>query len=168
MNSTFPPVQAVTGPHTAEARLGNESQKDVGSLTDSYTSQTTGWRWRLNRSASLSSVRSSIRCCCSPPNPRPAPHGVQMRAGLGARGGRSGEPQLDGEQPGVEWQCWEYLPQLAADGGTVSLRSLKTISFFTAEVMHVSSGKTQIQRGEERKPPRSNAVFHLLTSSQTW
>lgn len=27
-----------------------------------------------------------------------------------------GEPQPCGVQPGVEWQCWEDLPQFAADG----------------------------------------------------
>lgn len=36
MNSTFLPSWAVTGPHTAEARLINETQQDVGSHADSY------------------------------------------------------------------------------------------------------------------------------------
>lgn len=56
MNSTFLPSWAVTGPHTAEACLINETRQDVRSIADSHV-------WN-NLLESLSQCEALSPCCC--------------------------------------------------------------------------------------------------------
>lgn len=56
MNSTFLPSWAVSGPHTAEARLINETQQDMGSLADSYV-------WNNQREMEIQSVNQPVSHC---------------------------------------------------------------------------------------------------------
>lgn len=94
MNSTFLPSWAVTSPHTAEARLINETQQDVGSRAGSYV-------WNEESDGDLGwMVRGAF-----PPPLQPQQDGPPPRW--------CGRPQPCGEQ--TWW--WVLMQRSAADEG---------------------------------------------------